>query len=46
MPFLTETLKYVVILIILAVIGGCGAFVGAKLRKSKDKKTANKVASE
>jgi hypothetical protein len=38
--FLLCVLQYVIIMVILAAIGGCGACVGVKLRKNKDAKTA------
>jgi flagellar basal body-associated protein FliL len=38
--FLLCILQYVIIMVILAAIGGCGAIVGAKLRKNKDAKAS------
>jgi hypothetical protein len=38
--FLLCMLQYVIIMVLLAAIGGCGAIVGVKLRKNKDAKTS------
>ena len=32
--------KYLVEMVILAAVGGCGAFIGIKLRRHKDAKVA------
>ena len=37
--FLMCIAQYVIIMIVLAAIGFCGALVGVKLRKNKDAKT-------
>lgn len=39
--FILVLLRYLVIMIILAVIGFCGGKVGIMLRKKKDAKLAN-----
>ncbi len=36
--FFAECLKYVIEMIILFALGCCGAFIGIKLRKNKNKK--------
>ena len=46
MDFLLCILQYLIILIVLAAIGGLGAFVGIRLRKRKDAKTASQTAEE
>lgn len=37
--FLLCIAQYLIIMVVLAGIGTCGAFVGVKLRKNKDAKT-------
>ena len=44
--FLLCVLQYVLIMAVLAVVGGCGAFVGIRLRKNKDGKAAANNAVE
>ena len=39
-------LQYVLIMIVLLAIGFCGAFIGTKLRKSKDAKKAKNESLE
>ena len=38
--FLLCVAQYVIIMVVLAAIGMCGALLGIKLRKNKDAKTA------
>lgn len=45
MAFLSVLLQYVVELLILAAIGGLGAFIGIRLRKKKDAKLAMETGS-
>lgn len=42
--FLLCVAQYLVIMVVLAAIGTCGAFVGIKLRKNKDAKAPVDVA--
>lgn len=39
--FLLCIAQYLLIMVLLAAVGGCGAFVGIKLRKNKNAKAAN-----
>ena len=39
--FLLCIAQYLIIMIVLAAVGGCGAFVGIKLRKNKNAKAAS-----
>ena len=38
MEFIASIVQYVVIALFLAVVGGLGAFIGIKMRKSSDAK--------
>lgn len=45
--FLLCIAQYLIIMVVLAAIGGCGAFLGIKLRKKKDaKKAVEEAAAE
>ena len=41
--FLLCTAQYLLIMVVLAAIGGVGMFLGATIRKAKDKKDAAKA---
>jgi hypothetical protein len=40
MDFLLCVLQYLLIMVVLAAIGGLGGFIGIRLRKNKDAKAA------
>jgi hypothetical protein len=40
MNFLLCVLQYLLIMVVLAAIGGLGGFIGIRLRKNKDAKAA------
>lgn len=45
--FLLCTAQYLIIMVVLAAIGVCGALIGIRLRKSRDaKKAAEETAAE
>ncbi len=44
--FLLCILQYLVILVLLAALGGIGAMIGIRLRKKKDAKQKDQAAAE
>lgn len=44
MEFILCILQYLIIMVVLAAVGAAGGFIGVRLRKSKDAKTANAVS--
>ena len=46
MEFIASIVQYVVIALFLAAVGGLGAFIGIKMRKSSDAKNEAAAAAE
>lgn len=46
LEFLMCVLQYLLIMVVLAAIGACGALIGIKLRKRKDAKAAAAAEAE